>query len=118
MLGRAAPTLAKNDMDKAEHQERGEPERYAAEHIDGGNGVAYRSRFGSLAEPGNIRHDPGDRSTERGTDRAHRGQGGGGTAIFVGADAVHRSGDEMHVVDADADAHHKGAQGHQREPRQ
>jgi hypothetical protein len=56
-------------MDKAEHQERGEPERYAAEYIDGGNGVADRPWFGSRSEPGNIRHDPGDRSTERGTER-------------------------------------------------
>src|SRR5881394_2032828 len=54
-----------------------------AEHIHGGNGVAYRPWFGSLAEPGNIRHHPGDRGTERGADRAYRGQGGDGTAMFV-----------------------------------
>jgi hypothetical protein len=36
-------------MDKAKHQERGEPERHAAEHMHGGNGIA--DRPGSVALP-------------------------------------------------------------------
>jgi hypothetical protein len=47
-------------MDKAEHQKRGEPEQYAAENEHGGNGIADRPWFGGIAEPGNIRHHPGD----------------------------------------------------------
>ena len=31
-------------------------------------------------------------------------------AMFVGGHAVHGAGDEVHVVEADADPHHKGAQ--------
>src|SRR5215831_7890050 len=81
--------LAERDADKAEHQERGEPERDAAEHIDGGDGIA---------------------------DRAYRGQGGSGAAMLVGAHAVHRPGDEMHVVDPDAKPHHERADRHKREP--
>jgi len=108
--------LAERDADKAEHQERGEPERYAAEHIHRGDGVADRPRFGGVAEPGNVRNHPGNRGAERGANRAYRGQGGGGAAMFEGGHAIHRSGDDVHIVYADADPHHESAQRHQREP--
>src|SRR5215469_604590 len=95
----------KDNADKAEHQQCGEPERYAAEHIHRGNGVADRPRFGGTSEPGHVRHHPGDRCSERGADRAYRGQGGRRAAMFGGIHAVHRPRDEMHIVNADAGPH-------------
>src|SRR5215467_15152826 len=46
--------LAKDNADKAEHQQCGEPERYAAEHIHRGDGVADRPRLGRATEPSHI----------------------------------------------------------------
>src|SRR4051794_37564032 len=74
--------LAQGDADKAEHQQRGERERYAAEHIHRSDGMADRPRLGCLAKAGGVRHHAGDRRAERGADRAHRGQGGGGAAML------------------------------------
>src|SRR6202040_3175845 len=48
-----------------------------------------------------LSHCPKIRS--RRTDRAHRGQGGRGAAMFVGGHAVHCPGDEVHIIYADAD---------------
>src|SRR6266702_8453231 len=108
--------LVERDADKAEHQQHGEPEWYAAEHLNRGDGIADRSRFGRIAEPGDVRHHPGNRCAERSADRAYRGQGGRGTAVFVGGYAVHRPRDKVHVVYAYADPHHEGAQRHECEP--
>src|SRR5262249_28824686 len=56
--------LAECNADKTEHQQCRKPEWNAAEHIYRGNGVADRYRFGSVAEPGNVRHDPGNSRAE------------------------------------------------------
>src|SRR6516165_8731074 len=66
---------AQSDADKAQHQQCGEPEWYAAEYIHRGDGMADRLRFSSVAESGNVRHYAGNRRAERGADRAYRGQG-------------------------------------------
>ena len=80
--------LAERDSNKTKHQQRGEPERDAAEHIHRCDGLADGRRLGRVAKPGNIRYHAGNRGPERGADRAHRGQGSGGASLFVGRCAL------------------------------
>ncbi len=50
--------LAQCGVDKAEYQQRSEPERYTPKDIHRRDGHCRPPRFGSVAEPGNVRPPP------------------------------------------------------------
>ena len=80
----ASPRLVEHDADEAQHQQRREPEGYAAEHVHRRDGMADRCWFGCARPVRQYSQLPPNRCAERRADRAYRGQGGSSAAMFVG----------------------------------
>src|SRR6185437_11121495 len=89
---------------EAPGEERGEREGKEAEKSGRGDGLSDRDRLGRIAEARHIGDDAGDRRAEGGAERAHRGERGRSAALLAVRRAIDGAGDEMDVVDADAEA--------------